>query len=68
MHQLDNLTATQLAAGATLDRPAAVVRELIDNADGARGLSPLGPRALRGGRRLRRPRVKTRVGVRASKN
>ena len=32
MHQLDNLTATQLAAGATLDRPAAVIRELIDNA------------------------------------
>lgn len=32
MHQLDNLTATQLVAGATLDRPAAVIRELIDNA------------------------------------
>ena len=31
MHLLDNLTATQLAAGATLDRPAAVIRELIDN-------------------------------------
>ena len=32
MHTLDALTATQLAAGATIDRPAAVVRELIDNA------------------------------------
>lgn len=32
MHILDSLTATQLAAGATLDRPAAVVRELLDNA------------------------------------
>lgn len=32
MHILDPLTATQLAAGATIDRPAAVVRELLDNA------------------------------------
>ena len=32
MHTLDPLTATQLAAGATIDRPAAVVRELLDNA------------------------------------
>jgi DNA mismatch repair protein MutL len=32
MHTLDTLTATQLAAGATIDRPAAVVRELLDNA------------------------------------
>ncbi len=32
MHTLDTLTATQLAAGPTLDRPAAVLRELIENA------------------------------------
>lgn len=32
MHTLDPLTATQLHAGSTLNRPAAVIRELIDNA------------------------------------
>ena len=32
MHTIDTLTATQLAAGPTLDRPAAVLRELIENA------------------------------------
>lgn len=32
MHTLDTLTATQLTAGSTLNRPAAVIRELIDNA------------------------------------
>jgi DNA mismatch repair protein MutL len=32
MYHLDPLTALQISAGATIDRPAAVVRELIDNA------------------------------------
>lgn len=32
MHTLDPLTAMQLSAGSTLNRPAAVIRELIDNA------------------------------------
>lgn len=32
MHTLDPLTAMQLTAGSTLNRPAAVIRELIDNA------------------------------------
>lgn len=32
MHQLDPLTALQITAGTTIDRPVAVVRELIDNA------------------------------------
>jgi DNA mismatch repair protein MutL len=32
MHTLDPLTAMQLTAGSTLNRPSAVIRELIDNA------------------------------------
>lgn len=32
MHTLDQLTATQLTAGTTLNRPSAVICELIDNA------------------------------------
>lgn len=32
MHQLDPLTALQISAASTIDRPAAVVRELVDNA------------------------------------
>lgn len=32
MHTLDPLTAMQLTAGSTLNRPATVIRELIDNA------------------------------------
>ena len=32
MHHLDPLTALQITAGTTIDRPVAVIRELIDNA------------------------------------